>query len=762
MNKAITDGFALAPPPFSGGLDVWSSEDGTPGSPTYRDDADAACIVDDPDFGPCLALTKTGSVQSLRYTGETPILPGCYLRVSARIKAVSGELPSVRIAAWAGGAGGTHAKGLCEVGPSVALPAWNAVVEVSAIVGTGLRTGVDMVWGRAAVYGHFGIDLTGPSGAVVRIEDLQIEDVTGAFHRALMDWVDVRDFGAVGDGETDDQPAFAAADRAARGRSVLISEGTYFLGDNQTFSSPVRCEGTVVMGPEHGLFLSQNFDFPAYASAFADDGLGFRKALQALLGSDSHRVLDLGGRTIEISGPIDLAELVGQGPHKTPKTLRNGRIHCIGGPGWATVTVTREGRYASSSPLELSIEGDVAGIPVGAVVEAAGVGREVYVTAVDPEAGTVHLSQPFWGASARQGYTFRRFQYALDLVALNEFSRFTLDAIDFECSGEASGVLLPPAGGKITFRNCRLTGLGSRGITSVGKGCRDLMLEGCHFLSSEDSRNATERLSVGVNVNSDRARIRNNRFQGFGTAMIFHGQDHRISGNHLTQGDRVAQGPRLAGLVLTKPGVNSVILDNRIDNASIEWTNEHDADPDFASGASFGGLAISANIFTCRDVAPWFSWLVVKPFGEGHFLQGLSVTGNVFTANDGMIMRVEKVASAIADLDHSLARNITFSSNVFKNIKQNTINPVTLEFNQSVHSATWQLDVSGYLPFGGWARETTSVVTEGPVLSAVATPVFAMPYASNVDGAACNLVRLTWPEPVSGRVHVTVRTDRPI
>ena len=102
MNKAITDGLVLNPPAFGDGLAVWSSENGTPGSVSYDAVPTAAAVPGDVDFGGCLELLKTESVQRLRYMGETPLLPGCYLRVTARVKAVSGALPSVRIAGWAG------------------------------------------------------------------------------------------------------------------------------------------------------------------------------------------------------------------------------------------------------------------------------------------------------------------------------------------------------------------------------------------------------------------------------------------------------------------------------------------------------------------------------------------------------------------------------------------------------------------------------------------------------------------------------------
>ena len=44
MNKAITDGLFLMPPAFQDGLDVWSSETGTPGSVTYDAVATAAAV----------------------------------------------------------------------------------------------------------------------------------------------------------------------------------------------------------------------------------------------------------------------------------------------------------------------------------------------------------------------------------------------------------------------------------------------------------------------------------------------------------------------------------------------------------------------------------------------------------------------------------------------------------------------------------------------------------------------------------------------
>ena len=322
--------------------------------------------------------------------------------------------------------------------------------------------------------------------------------------------------------------------------------------------------------------------------------------------------------------------------------------------------------------------------------------------------------------------------------------------------------MLAPAGSQFQMRDCWITRPKDRGVTSIGLGCQGFQFDRCNIISDEQSEAAPARTSVGLNVNANDAKIRDSRFQRLGTSMVLAGGGHLIVGNHWFQGDSVTDGPRVAGLVFTVPNVKSAVTGNYIDNAFIEMTNEHDATPDFDSQFSFGGLSMTGNVFTANDVAPWFSWIVVKPFGSGHFLQGLNVTGNVFKSINGNIERVERVDDSIAGLDYSRTRNVVFAGNTFNGIDQNTINPVTLQFDQPGPEIAWQLDVSGYLPFGGWSREVTGVVTEGAMLNATSGEVFAMPYVTTNDGPSNNLVRLTWPEPVSGRVHVTARVDRPI
>ncbi|MEO9824325.1 MAG: right-handed parallel beta-helix repeat-containing protein [Paracoccaceae bacterium] len=762
MNKAITDGLVLAPPAFAAGLNVWSSEDGSPGSVTYDTVPTAAFVPSDTDFGGCLEVLKTDSVQRVRYTGETPLLPGCYLRVTARVKAISGPFPSVRIAGFAADSGGLAVGGAPTSGTSTLLSSYGEVVEVSAIIGTGARTGVDMTWGDPVIYGHLGLDLTGATGGIVRIDDVVIEDVTAVFHRTMMDWVDVRDYGAIGDGVSDCTGAFIAANLAAAGRGILVPEGVYALSDNVTFEYPVRFSGTVTIPDDKHLILRRNFDLPTDAAAFADEVLGFKKGFQALLEFADHESFDLGGRRIEVSEPIDMAAAAGQNIYEIRRVLRNGQFNVVPGNAWDTDEQTSVATYDAGQPDTLSNVANVANIDVGSLIEGVGVGREVYVAEKNVAAGTITPSQPLYGAPGSQTYTFKRFRYVLDFSEFSKLSKFTLTDIEVHCQGEASGILLAPSGSTFHLKDSFVTKPKDRGVTSHGLGCQDLQIDRCHFVSDEQAVDATARVSLALNVNANDAKLRDNGFQRFGTTMVLFGNGHLIIGNHWFQGDNVTDGPRVAGLVFTQPNVKSVVTGNYIDNCFIEWTNEHDSAPEFSSEFSFGGLTVTGNIFTVNDAAPWFSWIVIKPYGAGHFIQGLSVTGNTFKSLNGTTDRIERVDNSFAGLAYGSVRNVVFDGNTFNGIGQVTQNPVVLQFDQSVEAVEWAIDFAGYLPFGGRAREVTSVVSEGAVTNASAAPVFAMPYATTETGVGRDQIALSWPEAVKGRVHVTARVDKPV
>lgn len=763
MNKAVTDGLVLMPTPFAAGLGVWSSGDGTAGSPTFEGAANAAFVPADQDFGGALELQKLDAVQRLRFMGETPLRPGCYLRIRARVKAISGDLPSVRIAGWAGDAGGAHVTGLVETGPAVALTTFGEVVTVSAIVGTGARGGVDMVWGMQPAFGHFGLDLTGPNGGVVRIDDIEIEDVTAFFHRKLMDWVDVRDYGALGDGTTDDRAAFEAADAAAGGRQVLVSAGVYRIADTLTMTAPVRFEGTLSMPDAARLQLTRSFDLPTYADAFGDEALGLRKALQALFNFSDHSTLDLRGRRVQLSTPIDVHAAVGNtDSFALRRGLTNGQIDLQPGAGWDTVVTTSQATYSPVQRLLLTGVANVANVPVGARVTGAGVGREVYVTARNIGAGTLTLSQPLHDAEGTQVYTFERYQYALDFSGFASLSSFEIVDIEFLCNGLGSAILLAPEGRIFRVADCVISKPKDRGVTSIGVGCQGMLIDRCQFLSDEQALPVQARRTIAFNVNANDVKVRDNRAVRFAHFGVVHGSGHIFTGNHFFQGDDEPAGVRMAGVVLTQTNVKTTFTGNYIDNCSIEWTNEHDEAPAMANEFSFGGLTITGNVFTVSGVAPWFRWLVVKPFGPDHFIQGLNLSGNVFRTVNGPVDRVDLADTTIAALDFGRMRNVVVEGNTFNGVAQIIANPVTLRHDQITAAETWMVEGGAFLPFGGFARTAVAVTAEGPITDAGGAVLAGAPYARVEQGAAKNQITLHWATAAQGRVNVTLRVDAPV
>jgi hypothetical protein len=763
MNTAISNGNLFMPPAFESGLDVWSSGDGTPGSNTYLNATNAAFVLADQDFGGALEIQKIDNVQKLRYMGDTPITPGCYLRITARIKAVSGNFPDVRIAGWAGDAAGVHVAGLTETGPSVTLDTYGKVVEISAIVGVGQRSGVDMVWGPVPTFGHFGLDLTGPSGGIVRIDDIIIEDVSQIFLSDIVGTVDVRDYGALGDGVTDDFAAFEAADAAAAGREVFVSAGTYFLGDSTTIQSRIRFEGTVVMPDNKILALTKNYDLPAYIDAFGDEELAFKKAVQALLNNADHESLDMGGRRIGLTQPLDMQAAVNnKTTYAQRRVIRNGQIAVIPGAAWDTDVTTSQATYSASNPLQLTNVVNVATIAVGSLIEGNGVGREVYVRSVNLSTQEITLSQPLFDAAGTQVYTFKRFKYLLDFSGFASLSKFQMSDIEFQCSGISSAILLSPGGLVYHFRDCFFTRPKDRGITSPGNGDQGMLIDRCQFISDESPVPASERVSIALNTNGNDIKLRNNRAIHFRHFAVIAGTSSIILGNHIFQGDSGPVGPRMAGFIMTAVNNRATITGNYICDCSVEWSNEHDETPAFTTGFSFSSLSITSNVFLSQSTAAWFTFITVKPHGAGHFINGLTVTGNTFRLIDGNIDRVEGVDTSFADLNYTRFKNIAFNDNGFNNVNVQTSNPLVFSHTEATPASTWVLAPAPKLPFGAYLRTVESAIAEGPLTNAGGVPHFGAPYYEAEQGIDKDQANLQWGTPVSGTVTVTVRIDNPL
>ncbi len=377
-------------------------------------------------------------------------------------------------------------------------------------------------------------------------------------------------------------------------------------------------------------------------------------------------------------------------------------------------------------------------------------------------AGTLELSQPLWAAAGTRTFTFERYRYALDFSGFAALSRFEIEDVEFQCNGIASALLLPPDG--LTFRigRCVVNRPLDRGVTSIGTGCQGMFVEDCQFLSNEQSLRAQDRTTIALNVNANDVKIRDNRIVRFASFAVVAGSGHMFIGNHFFQGDNETAGVRTAGVVFTSTNLKTLMTGNYIDNSYIEWSNEHDQEPEFNAEFSFGGLTVTGNIFTVSDAAAWFRWIVITPRGPGHYIQGLNVSGNVFRTVNCTIDRVERADTTHAALDLGRMRNVVFEQNAFNGIGQFTMSPVVIAHSQPTAADTWVIDGSAYLPFSGRARVVTAVVAEGAITTAAAAARADLPHVLTNQGSGGGLVNLRWPTAVRGAVQVTLRCDNPI
>jgi hypothetical protein len=319
--------------------------------------------------------------------------------------------------------------------------------------------------------------------------------------------------------------------------------------------------------------------------------------------------------------------------------------------------------------------------------------------------------------------------------------------------------MLAQSGSTFQVRDSFISRPADRGITSIGGGCQGMLIDRCQFLSAEDALTVPNRRTIGFNANANDVKVRDNRATRFRHFGLLAGANNIVTGNHFFQGDEVAGGIRSAGLILCDPHTSSILSGNYIDNCFIEWTNEQDPAPEFNTEFSFSALSITDNVFLSGEVAPWFSYIVVKPHGVGHFLSGVLISGNRFRSLNGIIDRVDRVDTTFADLDIARAKNVVMTGNSYHGVTAQVETPAHIEFTQNTESEIWRIDASDYLPFGGQALKVDSVTAMGAIRNANNVRQYDMPYADVARGADRREIELVWPTAVRGRVMAVVRMD---
>lgn len=661
MDKTIAQNVELMPPPFSDGLNVWSRQNGVPGSATYANSNSAQILLTDPDFDECLEIVTNQSPQKLRFTGQTPFTPGCYLRVSARVKVVSGVLPDLEIAGFPIDANGSVVSGVVTKGESIAATQYDKIIEVTAIFGSGDRPGVDCVWGLEPVHGHFGVNIVGAAnGASVRVESIRIEDVTSAFLRVSMDWVDVLDYGARGDGVFDNKDAFEAADAAANGREVLVPEGDFFIDNSVSLTSQFRFVGRILQAEDKAFDLLYGLNYSNYLDAFKDETLALKKAFRTLFNLNDHDSLDLNGRQINLTEPLNVRDAVAnRSTFNARRAIRNGKIAADSAGSWPLTTVTGTASY--SGGLTLTNVQNVASVERGMLITGAGVGREIYVKDVDQTAGTITLSALLYAAPASQTYTFTKFSYLLDFIGFNDISNFEIDSVELNGASVASGILMPNNGFNWHIHDSWFFSVRDRGITSPGDADFSIAIDNCDFSSAEGGIPASSRTSIAFNTNGNDAKIRSNRGSRFKHFAVLGGKNAVFTDNHFFQG-QTGDDSRTAGVVFTQSEATSIVRDNYIDNCWVEWTNEYTP-----NNTRFRLLMVDGNLFFASGVAANFNFIRMMPHLANMQIRGMSISANSISTSGVTISKATGVDTSRGTLSAS-SLNFEASGNTFKNI----------------------------------------------------------------------------------------------
>ncbi|WP_457773693.1 hypothetical protein [Phycobium rhodophyticola] len=445
--------------------------------------------------------------------------------------------------------------------------------------------------------------------------------------------------------------------------------------------------------------------------------------------------------------------------YSTRRVIRNGQFYANDNAAWDIDVVTSQASYSPSNAKVLSGVVNVANIAIGSLVEGSGVEREVYVRAKNEATQEITLNTELYDADGTQTFTFRRFKYLLDFSGFERIDKIGLESIEFQCNFRSSGICLAPTGVAFRISDCFISRPRRRGITSPGEGCQGLTVDRCQFLSEEGGVLAQDRESLVLNAQGSDVKLRDNRSTRFRHFAILGGTGSIITGNHFYQGDNADDGLRLAGIAFTTTNCRAIVNGNYVDNCFIEWTNEHDSAPDYNSELSFSQLNISDNVFLVSHVAPWFSFIIVKPYGANHYVNQMVVQGNLFRTIGGSIDKVEKVDTSFADLDHDRAVNVTFSDNMFKLIEHGTYNPLLVNHEEATLSTVWTVDCAPNLPFGGFARNVESVQPIGPLKNAANVKRFEQPYVNLKVGPNSDQVEVVFDQAVIGEVAVKVRMD---
>lgn len=489
-------------------------------------------------------------------------------------------------------------------------------------------------------------------------------------------------------------------------------------------------------------------DYLPPSGYFSDQSAQMRGPIRRLFNNSAGRpVLDLGGRIITVSSPLDFESITGLTEYGFPARIQNGVINIS--PDFPSDTFITKGVTSTLNSNVITMD-DTSGVSVGdKVTNANAFPIETFVKSVDSPT-QVTINKKALGSISSGTTGFRNIKFAMDLSGMgtsNRLSFLTFDNVEFRCNGNGSAIRLPEYFQGVWFRNCMFNDPDYYGILKTNNGnSLDLQVFGCHFYSTGFNENPADRSAIAISYQGGDAHIIGNVMAYYKHAIVLGSGGYIIANNHPYQGNEGDDSAPLEPcIIFTKSGGTAAITGNYFDNSSIRLSNQDGT----SESNPLGRMTITGNRWVQKATNPEFAFIEAEVWRDpSKAIADLSVVGNWFLSLSGSVDCTKVTAKFGGGLDAASFNDIHFNGNSFNGVSR-VENPATVAAT-STSSQNAVASFSGHFPFGGTVKRTTAVV---PVVDS------AQAFRVSVVNQTTNAIQVTFSGAVSGTTNITARCD---
>lgn len=648
---------------------------------------------------------------------------------------------------------------------------------------TGVSTIKELALTTALSVTNGGTGAITPAGARTNLELGTMATETASDYFKFNNAVTPEQYGAVGDGTTDDRTAIVNA--LASNKTVLMTK-TYRIGSNLSITSGTMVfVGTGKLKPSSSVVITlgsavivggttaQCFDtsaggsfntasanntrgpslkisnyIPSDLSSTTQDA-GFEQALKDLFNLNYYS-LDLEGRTVTLTRSIDVFSITGVATNPSWKKLSNGRInlHSSFSTNSPTSTNTKSANLVKGS--ETITVSSVADLAIGMEISGPGIPICSFIVSKDSLTNTFRISNKCYTTSTGVTITWKKHSFALNFSGMDRLTKFTFDNIHWDLNNLGSGYFGSKSDDIVECNACRFENPETFAWAQPMEGGGTVIINS-DFNSGQSATLPTSRTRIGIVIGGD-SRVYNNRWAYFKHSAVFTGGSVQFIGNHPFAGYTAGLAAKTAGIVYQQY-VRGLFTGNYIDNGWLELRNETFA---YNANASVGGLTICDNFWTStRQPVTTESFIVVAPYTTDSTLKDITIANNIFRPLvDGGGSKMDyatKIDTTKGTIDGTTIVNCFMHDNAYdgrdtgSNINYMQGSPLTLKIapNAGVYS---EVDFGDTLMFKIVPKNITNITVYGTKSLGTVRPL----------GVQGSKVKLIWDNEASTDTEIHV------